>query len=146
MTYGVIVCPRCTLVLGADLSMARVTCPRCGNKIDVKKAKVYFSTDSPLELAEGVRQVGEKLVYDIEVPQAPAPQTERETVETLVRVTDEQSLRTLVQRLAEGKDALTRDDLMEGLGIGEGDIDDVIQRTLSAGIIYEASTGRYRPA
>jgi hypothetical protein len=68
--YGVIVCPHCTLVQGADLSKARITCPRCRSKIPVRRAKVYFSTDSPKELAEGVRQVGERLVYDIETPGA----------------------------------------------------------------------------
>lgn len=141
--YGVIVCPRCTLVQGADLSTARITCPRCGGKIEVRKAKVYFSTDSPKELAEGVRQVGERLVYDIEAPGAPrGPPPERKPP-----VPDQRTLRSIVLRALGEREEASREDLALELGdVSEEELDKVIGLLLEAGIMYEVSPGRYRAA
>ncbi|MDW5564104.1 MAG: hypothetical protein SA339_12865 [Methanomassiliicoccus sp.] len=139
---GVIVCPRCTQVQGADLSSARVTCPRCGHRIEVRKAKVYFSTDSPKELAEGVRQVGERLVYDIERPGAPSPpMVERRTVR------DRQALRSLIVRAIGERGEASREDLKQALGeVEEEELGRVINLLLEAGIMYEVGSGRYRAA
>ena len=142
--FGVIICPHCTLVQGADLRMARITCPRCGKKVDVKRAKVYFSTDSPQELAEGVRQVGARLVYDIETPGAARPilPTPRIGIPA-----DEQSMRALVLELSTGGRDFTRDAVREALRTAdEGALDKLIDRMLRSGIIYESVPGRYRPA
>lgn len=141
--YGVIVCPRCTLVQGADLSTARITCPRCGGKIEVRKAKVYFSTDSPKELAEGVRQVGERLVYEIETPGTPrGPPPERKPP-----VPDQRALRSIVLRALGEREEASREDLALELGdVSEEELDKVIGLLLEAGIMYEASPGRYRAA
>ena len=141
--YGVIVCPRCTLVQGADLTTARITCPRCRGKIEVRKAKVYFSTDSPKELAEGVRQVGERLVYDIERPGAPrAPAPERRPSGS-----DQSALRsTILQALGELEEA-SREDLARALGeVSEEELDRTIGLMLEVGLMYEVSPGRYRAA
>lgn len=142
--FGVIVCPHCTLVLGADLDMARVTCPRCGGKVAVRKAKVYFRTDSSKELAEAVRQVGERLVYDIERPAAPevprAPLRDRSRGE-------ETALWTLALNLTEKVEEFSRDDLHAALGdVDEDDLDRILSNLLEDGIVYEATPGRYRPA
>jgi len=139
---GVIVCPRCTLVQGADLSTARSTCPRCGKRIEVQRAKVYFSTDSPRELAEGVRQVGERLVYDVErpdavrepIPEARAPKTDR-------------TLRPMVLQLLAERGEASREDIQRALeGIGEKELERAISELLSSGLMYEVSPGRYRGA
>ncbi len=141
--YGVIVCPRCTLVQGADLSTARITCPRCRSKIEVRKAKVYFSTDSPKELAEGVRQVGERLVYDIETPGAPRGSLP----ERKPSGSDQRTLRSIVLRVLEEREEASREDLARELGeIGDEELDRVIGLMLEAGVMYEASPGRYRAA
>ena len=140
---GVIVCPRCTLVQGADLSAARVTCPRCGAKIDVKRAKVYFSTDSPQELAEGVRMVGAQLFYDIEDVTA-APPAMPQPRPGLPN--DEQSMRALAVRLSENGD-FSKEDVQKELRWGDEEaIERLLARMLDAGIIFESSPGRYRPA
>jgi hypothetical protein len=139
--FGVIVCPRCTLVQGADRTMARITCPRCGTKIEVGKAKVYFSTDSPLELAEGVRQVGGQLVYDIELPALPPDPTT-----TSVPRTDEQALRSLIHSLTPDGRETSREEIGRAFpGMGDDELDVLIARLLMAGGIYESSPGRYRP-
>ena len=141
--YGVIVCPRCTLVQGADLSTARITCPRCGGKIEVRKAKVYFSTDSPKELAEGVRQVGERLVYDIEAPGA----ARSLPPERKPSGPDQRTLRSIVLQALGEREEASREDLARELGgISEEEMDKVIGPLLEAGVMYEASPGRYRAA
>jgi Mrp family chromosome partitioning ATPase len=142
--FGVIICPHCTLVQGADLRMARITCPRCGGKIDVKRAKVYFSTDSPKELAEGVRQVGARLVYDIEMPGASRPAVPAPPVGIPA---DEQSMRALVLELSTGDMEFTKDDVRRARPTAdEAAIDRLMARMLLSGIIYESVPGRYRPA
>ncbi|MBI0583104.1 MAG: hypothetical protein ISF22_02630 [Methanomassiliicoccus sp.] len=140
--FGVIICPRCTLVQGADLSMARITCPRCGGKIEVKRAKVYFSTDSPKELAEAVRQVGARLVYDIEAPGAPRPQ-----IEVSAPRTDEEAVLSAIVSISWDRRDAAREDIARALPDVDGQVlDDMISRLLEAGIIYEAAPGRYRPS
>jgi hypothetical protein len=142
---GVIICPRCTLVQGADLSKARITCPRCGDKIDVKKAKVYFYAESPLELAEGVRKVGAEMFYDIETlardaPMPPVP------VGRIGIPTDEQSMRTLAMDMTKESKDFTRDDLKKELRIEDDQvIDRLLAKMLGVGIIFESSPGCYRP-
>jgi len=142
--FGVIVCPHCTLVLGADLDMARVTCPRCGGKVNVRKAKVYYRTDSSKELAEAVRQVGERLVYDIErlaVPVVPCSSVRHPSRG------EEPTLRMLAVKLTEKVKEFSRDDLRVALGdVDEEELDRVLTNLLEDGVIYEATAGRYRPA
>lgn len=142
--FGVIVCPRCTLVQGADLEMARITCPRCGHRIVVRKAKVYFSTDSTKELAEAVRQVGERLVYDIETPY---PRRRRGSPTSPSIRSEVTTLRPPLEIwLDEGRE-FSRDDLLKALpGTSEDEVDRILDRLLKEGIIYEASSGHYRPS
>jgi len=142
--YGVIVCPHCTMVQGADLNMARITCPRCGGKIEVRKAKVYFSTDSPKDLADAVRQVGEQLIYDIESPEAKRKKV-RVKVPRTSPGSDEASLRQAVESLGEKKGEFDRDDLAKALQMGKRrELDRLIARMLAAGVISEAGEGLYR--
>lgn len=132
------------MVQGADLNMARVTCPRCGGKIDVKKAKVYFSTDSPKGLADAVRQVGEQLVYDIEAPKAGRKKV-RVKVPKTKPGTDESSLRQVVGSLSGSRGEFGRDDLAKALQITRAwELDKLIARMLAAGIMSEAGEGLYR--
>jgi hypothetical protein len=138
---GVIVCPRCSLVQGADLSMVRVTCPRCGGKIEIGRSKVYFSTDSPMELADGVRRVGERMIYRIDEP-SPRPPHEPPRHPS---PNDEQALRKMVHELTGGTGEATREELRRGLGgVDDTMLDAVVERLLLTGIIFEASPGRYR--
>ncbi len=142
--FGVIVCPHCTLVLGADMQTARVTCPRCGGKVNVRKAKVYYRTESGKELAEAVRQVGERLVYDIEGPAA--PDVARSPAKAPLRG-EETALWTLALKMIEEVEEFSRDELRAALGdVDEDRLDRILFNLLEDGIIYEATAGIYRPA
>ena len=140
--FGVIVCPRCALVQGADLSVARTACPRCQKRIEVRKAKVYFSTDSLKELAEGVRQVGAQLIYDIEAPgvKAGAPVT-------VAARTERPDIRMLVLEVLKERGEVTGEEIARALaGVGERDLDIAIDSLLGSGLMYEVSDRRYRAA
>lgn len=139
---GVIICPRCTLVQGADLSVARTTCPRCQKRIEVRRAKIYFSTDSPKELAEGVRQIGTRLIYDIERPGAGDP-----VPETMPSRADRPDLRTKIIELLKERGEATGDEFARALTCSEErDLDSAIASLLGSGLMYEVSAGRYRAA
>lgn len=53
MKYGVLVCPKCGMAKGVETKKKTTTC-QCGREIVVRKQKLRFLTDSPLELAGSV--------------------------------------------------------------------------------------------
>lgn len=109
----------------------------------MRKAKVYFSTDSPKELAEGVRQVGERLVYDIEMPGGRPPQMPGDR--TARR--DRQTLRAAIMQAIGTRGEASREELKESLGdVSEEELDRTIALMLASGIMYEVSPGRYKVA
>jgi hypothetical protein len=142
--FGVVVCPSCATAQGVDLSMARVTCVRCGNKIDLKLAKLFFSSDSQREVAEAVRQFGQQSRQNIEdwdgAVSKPSPSPK------VVRVKeDETGLRALAEKLTGTGDEFGREDLARELDCADKDrLQGVVDKMLSSGIMYEVSAGRYR--
>lgn len=141
---GVIVCSKCSTVQGADLKSARVTCPRCGERIEVKRAKVYFSTESPKELAEAVRQVSEQLKYDIENP----PEKPRKRVrvkKAKPKPEDEVTIRAALAKTQQKKETLSKADIGKALQVKDDqELDETIAKLLLAGIICETSVGEYK--
>ena len=138
--YGVIICPRCSTVQGADLSHARVSCVRCQSKIDVSRAKVYFSTDSPQELADAVRRLAErKRGREVPFP-APRGTTDGGGAGNL------EELEATIGALGREKGKMTVQDISDALGLKGVALDDMIGRLLAAGIIYETGPGTYRAA
>ncbi|HHT75762.1 MAG: hypothetical protein ACOX80_07725 [Methanomassiliicoccaceae archaeon] len=134
--YGVITCPKCGTVQGADLSHARIGCARCQHKIDLSRAIVHFSTDSPKELAEAVRRyAGLKRGQDIPFPVPRGTgrcRAGRGTVESTIC------------ELGRDKGDFTARDLSEILEIDGDDLDELIEELLAAGIMYETGPGTYR--
>ncbi len=141
---GVIVCSKCSTVQGADLKSAHVTCPRCGARIEVKRAKVYFSTESPKELAEAVRQVSEQMKYDIENP----PEKPRKRIRVKKqkpKPEDEAAVRTALMKLQEKKEILSKADIGKALQIKDNiELDETISKMLLAGILCEVSPEEYK--
>ena len=122
---------------GADLSHARVTCPRCGNKIDVSRAKVHFSAESPVELADAVRRVAERRRgQDIPFPDPRATGGR----------SDEADLEERLSALVREKVEVTAGDVSSALGVSTEKAEELVHKMLSAGLIYETAPGRYRLA
>ena len=137
--YGVLICSRCGTVQGVDLSHARVDCVRCWTKIKVSRAKLYFSTDSPQELAIAVRRLAER-ERGQETPFIISKGT-------AVRGGDVGNLEAIEATIAElegEKGQLTYMDLSSALGLTGATLDMMICRLLAAGIIYETGPGTYR--
>ena len=141
---GVIVCSKCSTVQGADLKSAHVTCPRCGARIEVKRAKVYFSTESPKELAEAVRQISEQMKYDIENP----PEKPRKRIrvkKSKPKPEDEAAVRSALMKIQEKKETMTKADIGKALQIKDNiELDETISKMLLAGILCEVSPECYR--
>lgn len=133
--YGVLSCPHCGTVQGADLSHARVSCVRCQRRIDVTRAVVHFSTDSPQELAVAVRRFADrKRGQDIPFP---APRG---------TVTSKDSVESIVSDLGRRKGEFTVRDLSERLEIDGEEMEKLIANLLAAGLIYETGPGTFRLA
>lgn len=139
---GIIVCPKCRKVLGAELSSDYKRCPVCGHRIRLSSSKVYFKTESQRELREAIMEFTQRLMSSGEgVPDREVVRREKQSR----RVCDEIALDFIVSKLTLEKGDFDADDLMEALGDREKEeVVLLIQKMLSAGMIYEPSPGRYR--
>jgi DNA replicative helicase MCM subunit Mcm2 (Cdc46/Mcm family) len=151
--FGVIVCPGCNRARGVDISTAATVCPSCGKKIDVRKAKVYFKTDSESELAEAVRRMSERLAVDVE--SSPPVRKKKKKLSfheelgaQAKRVKgSEERLRFVTKSLTNELGKFGADDLaLVVKNLGETDVEDLIEKMLSSGIIFEPEPGKYRSA
>jgi len=61
MRYGVVVCPRCKLVKGVDLSKKTSRCPRCGKSLVLSHIKIFYHTDSQDELRNAIGHLNAQL-------------------------------------------------------------------------------------
>ena len=136
--YGVITCPRCGTVQGVDLSHAQAACVRCRNKIDVTRAVVHFSTDSPQELADAVRRFVEmKRGQTVSFPAPRGTAGARKNKETI---------ESAIAELGRSRGEFTARDIAARLEVGGDELEEVIAALLGAGLMYEAGPGTYRAA
>lgn len=136
--YGIITCPRCGTAQGADLSHARASCVRCQHKIDVARAMVHFSTDSPKELADAVRRFAE-MKRGQYVP-FPAPRG------TAAAGTSRETIESMITELGRSKKEFTAQDISFRLQIEGQELDEVVVALLAEGLMYEIGPGTYRAA
>ena len=54
MKFGVVLCPRCMRFFGIELAWKSASCKRCGARVDLSKAKVFFKTDSREDLSDAI--------------------------------------------------------------------------------------------
>ena len=140
--FGVIVCPRCNRVCGVDLGTERKRCPVCGHRIEVSKAKVYFKTDSQEELAEAVRRLADEIAPSLDNGLKPKEKREQPAERTKL---DEVGLRMVIVRLTRRHGEFDIDDLAEEMGdVKREQLESIVRKMLSAGLIYEPSPGKYR--
>lgn len=141
--YGVIVCGRCNLVKGVDLSCVSTTCPRCGRVIKVGRAKVYHRTEDLMELAEAVRQVSERSASDLlTLSEVSVPPSDRIQSRRVQRAWGPESIEDMMK----GLDEFSEDDLAKAMEIGVEDAKELIARMLCQGDLMEPRAGRYRLA
>jgi hypothetical protein len=126
-------------------------CPACGKHIDLKRARIYFETDSESELAEAVRKLGEQTSAGDGFTDSVTRKGKRRDdsqftsiLKPLKASDDEDQARTLVKELSTKTGEFTLEDLCRIIG-DEEEAMNLLEKLLSAGIIFEPRPGRYRP-
>ena len=130
--YGVVVCSRCKKARAVNLSQKTSTC-ECGSRIPIQRSKAYFESGSQREVAEAVRQMNARL--------SGAPVRIEGDVRAPERKEDlESALSSFF-----GDEVITRRQLEAFLTrFGVGDSDEVIDRLLSTGAMFEPEKGHFR--
>ena len=130
--YGVVVCSRCNKARAVNLSQKTSTC-ECGSRIPIQRSKTYFESDSQREVAEAVRQMNARL--------AVAPPGIEGDARALERKEDLDSALSSFF----GDEVITRKRLEEFLtAFGIEDPDEVIDRLLSTGAMFEPEKDHFR--
>jgi hypothetical protein len=142
--FGIIICGRCHRPKGVDLSASKATCPHCGASIDVRRARVFFQTESCSELANAIRAFSERHM-DIEAFEPVERKAEGDAFQRIVfessSVRDgEERLRLIARGLDKLCDGFSEDDMSKVVD----DPSATIERMLALDIVYEPSPGRYR--
>lgn len=130
--YGVVVCSRCKKARAVNLSQKTSTC-ECGSRVPIQQSKAYFESDSQREVAEAVRQMNARL--------SGAPQG----IEGDVRAPErKEDLESALSNFF-GDEVITRRRLRAFLTrFGVGDSDEVIDRLLSTGAMFEPEKDHFR--
>ncbi|MBC7108098.1 MAG: DUF1922 domain-containing protein [Methanomassiliicoccales archaeon] len=150
--FGVVICPNCNRPRGVNLSAKKAMCPACGKHIDLKRAKIYFETDSEAELAEAVRKLSEQTSGGLEDSTDFISRKKKKSDESHLNSIykpskardDEDQARILVKELSARTGEFSLEDLCRVIG-DEEEAMTLLEKLLSAGIIFEPRPGRYRP-
>ncbi|TRO49197.1 hypothetical protein E2P63_09040 [Candidatus Bathyarchaeota archaeon] len=148
LKYAVILCPKCGKARGIETRRKTMTCP-CGRKIVLSRAKHYFETDNPLELADAVADANEKLADGL-VPKVKKRRRRRDSFSRIAeraRAAKDPSekLRIIASDLTELKGEFTVEDLRKVSSVvGKEPSQKVLNRMQSMGLVYESSPGRFK--
>jgi hypothetical protein len=145
--FGVIICPKCHRARGVKLPSKTAVCVHCGHSIDVPKARVYFRTDSEVELRRGVQRMTERLATSIEdYPAERKSKARKDGSEKIPKARlSEESLRATARGLTEGKGDFGVGDLKEALGLNtDEEAQKVLDRMRSGGMVFEHEADRFK--
>ena len=62
MKFGIIVCPKCRKSKVVNLSYKTTTCFRCNKKIDLKKVKILYKSNSEQETRKAIGIINKKFI------------------------------------------------------------------------------------
>jgi hypothetical protein len=62
MKFGIIVCPKCRKSKVVNLSYKTTNCFRCNKKIDLKKVKILYKSNSEQETRKAIGIINIKLI------------------------------------------------------------------------------------
>ncbi len=133
---------------GVETRRKTTTC-QCGREIKVHKRNVKYLTDSPLELAQTVGEVNAALRGGgTRPPVRKAPRPARSPIldKALSAKTPADKLRTMAEGLSRKSGDFSAEDLKPIADSMGKKPESIVKMMLDAGMIYESSPGRYRPA
>lgn len=166
MKFKVVLCPRCKTARGIRSDAKSATCPRCGKRMDLKKARELSEVESEKELASVVMELNTRLkggedIYaaDMKIAKQRTNNTKSpheidskdvytEIAGKLVSIKGrEEIIITAVKELCHYFNEFTQNDLNEVLiriGIdGDEACEEYIARMMENNVIYRPKNGVY---
>ena len=148
MKYGVVVCPRCGMAKGVETKKKTTTC-HCGREIKLRRMKLRFQTDSPMELAETVGKANAAIRGGGEMPPEKRPRKKEPYSVIAERSQNAKDPADRMQLIAQGLTSLKGEFTEEDLGkvlqaIGKGSAKDMIAKLQQMSLIYETGDGKFK--
>jgi len=132
--FGAVVCPRCRKGFAVDLEHRSSTCPHCGRRVQTRRMKTRFTSNSASLTAQAVAELNTR---GRELKGFHGKMDLEKAIPTL----KPSSLEDLVKELGE----FDLVDLEKALD-GRMDAEEALGRLVSSGSVYECAPGRYRMA
>jgi hypothetical protein len=148
MKYGLIICPKCGMARGVEAEKKTTTC-QCGREIELKRMKLKFLTDSPLELADSVAQANAALRGGGQLPPEKKPNRKDPffvIAERAKPVKDPiERMRIIAKGLTDLRGDFGIEDVRKVVSVlGKDSAEDIIARLKEHNLIYESGAGAYR--
>jgi hypothetical protein len=144
--YVVITCPICRLGRTAREDQKTAGCPRCGKRIDVRKARVHLRTDDMSAAATALAVVNESMASgtlqasgrwgDLDIDRTPS-----EHSHTAKRPRSD--VMTRARKLYEENGGFTPGELAGATGIPLERIESLLARWSSDGLVFSPEMGVY---
>jgi len=133
---------------GVEAGRKTTTC-QCGREIKLKRVKLKYMTDSPLELAESVAKANAALRGGQELPPEKRPRRKDPffvIAERAKAVKDPvERMRVMAKGLTDLKSAFAVEDVRRVASIiGKDSPEDVIKVLREHNLVYETADGRFR--
>lgn len=148
MRYGLLVCPRCGMAKGVEANRKTTTC-QCGREIDLKRVKLKYLTDSPLELADSVAKANAALRGGQQLPPEKRPRRKDPffVIAERAKVVKDpvERMKVIAKGLTDLKGAFGVEDVRRVVSIlGKGSAEDVIKVLQKHNLVYEAADGKFK--
>ena len=145
--YAVIVCPHCSMPIGADLQKQTMTC-LCGQTIELLKVKPKFVSNSPLKVAQAVALAKSQATEGkMILPKQAPPKGKFGKIAIKAReIKDMQErLSHIAAELTKAKKEFSIEDLerIHEL-VGKESASDMLVAMREGGLVYECGKGKYR--
>ncbi len=148
MKYGLLICPRCGMAKGVEAGRKTTTC-QCGREINLRRVKLRYPTDSPLELADSVAKANAALRGGQQLP----PEKRRRRKDPFFVIAERaKAVKDPVERMKVIAKGLT--DLKSSFGVedvrrvvvllGKGSAEDIIKSLREHNLVYETADGRFK--
>lgn len=133
---------------GVEADKKTTTC-QCGREIDLRRVKLRYLTDSPLELAESVAKANAALRGGEELPPEKRPRRKDPffvIAERARGVRDPvERMRIIAKGLTDLKSAFCLEDVRRVVSLlGKGSAEDAIKVLQEHNLVYETADGRFR--
>lgn len=145
--YAVIVCPHCSIPIGADLQKQTMTC-LCGQTIELLKIKPKYVSNSPSKVAEAVALAKSQAAegkMDLPRPAPPRGKLGKIAVKAREIKDTQERLAHIASELTKMKKEFSLEDLekIHDL-IGRESANDMLVAMRDGGLVYESGKGKYR--